>query len=59
MIRLIHKVMYKLTMNRKNVQRRVGDIIGGKVLELDIVKARHEGIAIGYAIGYEKGRNII
>ena len=38
-IRLINKVVHKMTMNRKNVQGKVGDIMGGKVLELDIIKA--------------------
>ena len=37
-IRLIDKVAHKITMNRKNVQRKVSDIMGGKVLDLDIVK---------------------
>ena len=30
--------------------------MGGKVLELDIIKARHEGIAEGRAEGIEEGR---
>ena len=55
-IRLINKVVHKMTMNRKNVQGKVGDIMGGKVLELDIIKARHEGIAEGRAEGIEEGR---
>ena len=54
-IRLINKVVHKMTMNRKNVQEKVGDIMGGKVLELDIIKARHEGIAEGRAEGRAEG----
>ena len=35
---------------------RIGDIMGGKVLELDIIKARHEGLAEGRTEGLEEGR---
>ena len=46
-ISLIQKVAYKMTMKRETVQKKVGDIMGGRVLELDIIKARHEGLAEG------------
>ena len=49
-IRLIHKVAYKLTMKCENVQKKVGDIMGGKVLDLpEFVaydKAKDEDIRI-------------
>ena len=48
-ISLIHRVAYKMTVNRKNVQRKVGDLMGGKVLDLEIIRARHEGIEKGIA----------
>ncbi len=46
-IRLIHKVAYKMTIKRDRVQKKVGDIMGGRVLDLDIVKARREGLNEG------------
>ena len=46
-IRLINKVAYKLNMKRENVQRKVGDIMGGRVLDLDVVVAHREGIEEG------------
>ena len=52
-ISLIHKVMYKMNVKRSNIRERIGDIMGGKVLELDIIKARPEGLAIGEARGKE------
>ena len=55
-ISLIHKVMYKMNVKRSNIRERIGDIMGGKVLELDIIKARHEGLAIGEARGEARGR---
>ena len=42
-------------MKRDVVQKRVGDIMGGKVLDLDIIRARHEGLAAGEAIGEARG----
>ena len=59
-ISLIQKVMYKMNVKRSNIRERIGDIMGGKVLELDIIKARHEGLAegrtIGEVIGEARGR---
>ena len=58
-IRLTHKVVYKLTMKHTNVQKKVGGIMGGKVLDLPEIKVFHEGkeigLAEGEAIGLEKG----
>ena len=58
-IRLTHKVVYKLTMKHTNVQEKVGAIMGGKVLDLPEIKVFHEGkeigLAEGEAIGLEKG----
>ncbi len=49
-IRLIHRVAYKLTMKCENLQKKVGDIIGGKVLDFpEFVaydQAKAEGIKI-------------
>ena len=45
-----------MTKSRKNVQRKVGDIMGGKVLEMDIIKAHREGIAEGITQGFAEGR---
>ena len=61
-IRLTHKVVYKLTMKHANVQEKVGGIMGGKVLDLPEIKVFHEGkeigLAEGEAIGLEKGEAI-
>ena len=54
-ISLVHKVAYKMTMKREVVQKKVGDIMGGKVLDLDIIRARHDGLAAGEIIGEERG----
>ena len=54
-IRLINKVAYKLNMKRENVQRKVGDIMGGRVLDLDVVVAHRNGIAEGIERGIEQG----
>ncbi|MBQ8085372.1 MAG: hypothetical protein IJ232_04635 [Lachnospiraceae bacterium] len=39
------------------VQKRVGDIMGGRVLELDIIKAHREGKSEGRTEGRNEGRN--
>lgn len=58
-IRLTHKVVYKLTMNHAKVQEKVGDIMGGKVLDLPEIRLFHEaknlGLAEGETIGLAKG----
>ena len=55
-IRMIHKVVYKLAINRENVQKRVGDIMDGRVLELDIIKAHREGKSEGRTEGRTEER---
>lgn len=55
-ISLIHKVAYKMTMKRENVQERVGDIMGGKVMDLEVIRAHRDGIAEGKAEGIAEER---
>ncbi|WP_026663414.1 hypothetical protein [Butyrivibrio proteoclasticus] len=54
-IRLTHKVVYKLTMKHNKVQDKVGGIMGGKVLDLPDIKVFHEGKAEGKAEGRAEG----
>lgn len=54
-ISLIHKVAYKITMKQKNVQGRVGDIMGGKVMDLEVIRAHREGMADGITVGEARG----
>ena len=57
-IKLIKEVNEKLTNKYVNINRRVGDYMGGRVLDLDIIRAHDSGIAEGRqegrAEGYEK-----
>ena len=55
-IKLIIEVNEKLTNKYKNVNQRVGDCMGGKVLDLDIIKAHDAGKSEGYAEGHAEGR---
>lgn len=48
-ITLTHSVFYKLTMNHPNVQEKVGDIMGGKDLELPEVMFYRRGLEEGEA----------
>ena len=50
-ISLTHKVVFKLTMKHDNVQEKVGDVMGGRVLDLPEIRIFHEGKAVGYAEG--------
>ena len=50
-IRLTHKVIYKFLMKHRNLQEKVGDFMGGKVLELPEIRAFHEGKAAGIKEG--------
>ncbi len=51
-IRTTQRVLYKLSNNCKNIQKKVGDEMGGKVMmDIDIVKARHEGLSQGLSQG--------
>ena len=54
-ISLTHKVVYKLTMKHDNVQEKVGDVMGGRVLDLPEIRIFHEGKAVGYAEGETRG----
>jgi hypothetical protein len=54
-IRLTHKVVYKLSMNHDKVQEKVGGIMGGKVLDLPDFKVFREGKAEGLAEGLQMG----
>ena len=42
-IRLTHSVAYKLTTKQENVQKKVGDVMGGKVLDLPGFRIYDEG----------------
>ena len=46
-INLINKVSYKQLMKQKRTQKKVGDLMGGKVLDLDIIRAHDDGIEEG------------
>ncbi len=50
-IKLTLSVAYKLTMKRKNVQKKVGDFMGGKVLDLPEIRLYHQGKDEGRAEG--------
>jgi hypothetical protein len=55
-IRLTHKVLYKLTIKHKTVQEKVGGVMGGKVLDLPEVRLYHQGVEEGRKEG-EAERN--
>ncbi len=57
-IKFTYSVAYKLTMNQKNVQRKVGDYMGGKVLDLPEFRIYDQGKADGLAEG-EQERNAL
>jgi len=42
-IRSAHSVAYKYTMNTKNIQKKVGDVMGGKVLDLPSFRIYDQG----------------
>ena len=44
-------------MKQKQTQKKVGDLMGGKVLDLDIIKAHDDGIREGISQGMEEGRD--
>ena len=54
-ISLIDKVAYKITMKNKNVQKRVGEIMGGKVMDLEVIRAHRQGKAEGFVLGEAHG----
>ncbi len=55
---LTQRVSYKLTTKESQIQKKVGDHMGGKVLDLPVIKyfeqGRTEGMAIGEANGQRK-----
>ena len=56
-INTMRRVMLKITKDRKNIQRKVDGIMGGKVMmDIDIVKARHDGLREGWIGGHEEGK---
>ena len=55
-IRLTYSVAYKLTVKHSNLQKKVSDIMGGKVLDLPEIRVYHQGKEEGRAEG-EKERN--
>ena len=46
-IRLTHKVIFKFLMKHRKVQKKVGDFMGGKVLDLPELRLYHKGKADG------------
>ena len=57
-IRLTYSVAYKLTMKQSNVQMKVGDVMGGKVLDLPGFKIYDDGKKEGKAEEREAGIEI-
>ncbi len=57
-IKLTHSVAYKLTMKRDNVQKKVGDFMGGKVLDLPEFKIYDQGVMKGRAEGEEERKKL-
>ena len=55
-IKLTHSVAYKLTLKQDNVQKKVGDFMGGKVLDLPEFKIYDQGKEEGRKEGKEEGR---
>lgn len=54
-IRLTYSVAYKLTMKEDKVQRKVGDVMGGKVLDLPCFQIFDQGVEKGIEQGLEQG----
>ncbi len=52
---MTHKVLHKLTMHHEIVQQKVGDVMGGKVIDLPIIRAYHQGKDDGLAEGLAEG----
>ncbi len=55
-IKLTHRVAYNLTMKRKNIQKKVGDIMGGHVIDLPEFRIYDNGKADGKVVGKAEGR---
>ncbi|WP_051226693.1 hypothetical protein [Butyrivibrio sp. MC2013] len=54
-IKLTASVAYKLTSKQKNVQEKVGDIMGGKILDLPEFRIYDQGKEEGFKEGVEEG----
>ena len=55
-IKLTHRVAYNLTMKRKNIQKKVGDLMGGHVIDLPEFRIYDNGKADGKAEGKAEER---
>ena len=53
---LSNKVVYNLAKGQENVKKGIGDIMGGKVLDLEVIKIRNAGVEQGRIEGVEQGR---
>lgn len=58
-ISMTRKVLNKLTRKHETVHRKVGDSMGGKVLDLPEIRAYHQGKDEGRAEGREEGLAMI
>ena len=47
---------YNLTKRNEIIQRKVGEIMGGEIIEMDVIKAHREGMVEGIEEGREEGR---
>ena len=47
--------MFKLSMKNENIQREVGDVMGGKVIDLPEIRLYRKGKSEGYAEGVAEG----
>ena len=54
-IKLTNSVMFKLSMKNENIQRKVGDVMGGKVIDLPEIRLYRKGKSEGYAEGVAEG----
>ena len=54
-IRATHRVAYNLTRKNEIIQGKVGEIMGGEIIEMDVIKAHREGKAEGHEEGREEG----
>ncbi len=53
---LTQRVAYKLTTKEPQIQKKVGDHMGGKVLDLPVIRYMEQGIAKGIAQGRAEGK---
>lgn len=57
-IQMIKRVADKLAMKHNNVKQKVGGLMGGHVIDLDIFQAEDKAEARGKAIGEARGKTI-